>query len=172
MNRSSPDQKIFYFIVEGENKPYNFIEYRSTFFNEYNYKTQEPSSFYESEINKTNPNLPIVIGNFDYNKKFYFELEINFPDNYLNDNDNNIKNIDIYVKLLNIEAASHLTFPLENKDVSLINNFTTETKSYFLYESNDKFSSGVKSMFFFVNHRGINPNCNIKYRTINYILKI
>ena len=69
MNRSSPDQKFFYFVVEGENKPYNFIEYRSTFFNEYNYKTQEPSSSYESEINKTNPNLPIVIGNFDYNKK-------------------------------------------------------------------------------------------------------
>ena len=119
------------------------------------------------EVHKNNPNLPKVIGNFDYNKKFYFELEINFPDNYLNDNDNNIKNIDIYVKLLNIEAASHLTFPLENKDVSLINNFTTETKSYFLYESNDKFSSGVKSMFFFVNHRGINPNCNIKYRTLD-----
>ena len=165
MNRSSPDQKFFYFVVEGENKPYNFIEYRSTFFNEYNYKTQEPSSSYESEINKTNPNLPIVIGNFDYNKKIYFELEINFPDNYINDNDNNIKNIDIFVQSLNREANSHLTFPLENKDVSLINNFTTETKSYFLYESNDKFSSGVKSIFFFLNHRGINPNCDIKYGT-------
>ena len=167
MNRASSDQKFFYFVVEGENKPYNFIEFRSTFFDESNYKTQEPFQSHEFQINKNNPNLPKVIGNFDYNKKFYFELEINFPDNYLNDNDNNIKNIDIYVKLLNIEAASHLTFPLENKDVSLINNFTTETKSYFLYESNDKFSSGVKSMFFFVNHRGINPNCNIKYRTLD-----
>ena len=163
MNRTSPNQKIFYFVVEGENKPYNFIEYRSTFFNEYNYIIQEPSSSYESQINISNPNLPIVIGNFDYNKKFYFELQIIFPDNYINDNDNNINNIDIFVQLLNGEANKHLTFPLKNKDVSLINYFTTETKSYFLYESNDKFSSGVKSMFFFVNHRGINPNCNIKY---------
>ena len=163
MNRASPEQKFFYFIVEGENKPYNFIEFRSTFFNKYNYKIQIPSSSYESQINKDKPNLPIVIGNFDYNKKFYFELEIIFPDNYISNNDNTINNIDIYVKIINGEADNHLTFPLENKDTSLITNFTTETKSYFLFESNDKFSSGVKSMFFFVNHRGINPNCNVKY---------
>ena len=163
MNKTSLDQKFFYFIVEGEDKLYNFIEFRSTFFNELNYIIQKPSPSYESEINKNKPNLPIVIGDFEYNKKFYFKLEINFPDNYINDNDNNIKNLDIYVKLLNEEAKNHLTFPLENKDVSLIINLSTENKAYYLYESKDRFSSGVKSMFFFVNHKGKNPNCIIKY---------
>ena len=77
----------------------------------------------------------------------------------------NIKNINIYAKILNQKADSYFEFPLENKGISLITNISTESKIYHLYESNNEFKSGVKSLFFFVNHRGKNPNCTIKYGT-------
>ena len=100
-------------------------------------------------------------------KKFYFELEIDFPKNDINydDKENNRNNINIYAKILNQKADSYFEFPLENKGISLITNISTESKIYHLYESNNEFKSGVKSLFFFVNHRGKNPNCTIKYGT-------
>ena len=168
MNRTSLEQKIFYLIVENEAIESNMIDIRSTFFNEYNYTIQEPYSSYEYRLNSNKkPNLPIVIGDFEYSEKFYLEIEIDFPEQYPNndDKDNNIKHININAKILNQKAESYLELSLENKDMSLIRNFATEIKSYYLYESKDKFTSGVKSLFFFVNHKGKNPNCNIKYGT-------
>lgn len=168
MNRTSPEQKNFYFVVDGQIRRSNAIDIRSTFFDESNYKIQEPYSSYEYKIdNNKKPNLPIVIGDFEFNEKFYFELEIDFLENNINNNvnDNNIKNINIYVKILNQKADSYLEFPLENKGVSLITKISNDVKSYYLYESKNSFTSGIKSLFFFVNHRGNYPNCTIKYGT-------
>ena len=164
MNRTSSNQKNFYFILEGGIRYLNFHEFRSTFFDESNYTIHEPYSSYEYNLDKKNSNLPMVIGDFEYDKKFYLELEINFPQNN-KDTDNNIRNIDIYAKILNQKANSYFEFPLEKKGVSLIRYFSTDVKSYYLYESNNKFNSGVKSLFFFVYHRGKYPNCTIKYGT-------
>ena len=167
MNRTSPDQKFFYFIIERSSVWLNSVELQSTYFNEFNYIISKSYSTYEYQLDKFRKNLPVVIGDFEYDEKFFFELEINFPkeDRNNSDKDNNIKNIDIYVKILNQKADSYFQFPLENKDVSLITKFTTEFKSYYLYESKDKFYSGVKSLFFFVHHKGKYVNCTIKYET-------
>ena len=163
MNRTNLEQKFFYFIVEGEGKQYNLLEFRSTFFDETKYKTASPFSSNKDIIDNSNPNLPLVIGNFEYNQKIYLEISINIPNN--NENENNLENIDVYAKLFNEEAENLSTFTLENKDVSLKISLTTEKMKYYLFESNDNYSSGDKSLFFFVNPKEKNPNYNIEYGT-------
>ena len=164
MDRTFLEQKLFYFTIKSNViSNDNLIDVRSTFFDESNYTIHEPYSSYEYIINNNKkPNLPMVIGDFEYNDKFYFDIEITFLNNDL---ENNIKNIDIYVKILNQKAENYLEFRLENKDISLIKKFSTEYKAYYLYQSNDAFTSGVKSLFFFINHKGKYPNCVIKYGT-------
>ena len=164
MDRTFLEQKLFYFTIKSNViSNNNLIDVRSTFFDESNYTIHEPYSSYEYIINNNKkPNLPMVIGDFEYNDKFYFDIEITFLNNDL---ENNIKNIDIYVKILNQKAENYLEFRLENKDISLIKKFSTEYKAYYLYQSNDAFTSGVKSLFFFINHKGKYPNCVIKYGT-------
>ena len=166
MNRTSLDQKLFYFMIQGQKTLYNYVNFRSTFFDESNYTIHEPYLSYDFQIDKEHPNFPMLIGNFPYNEKFYFELEINFPDNNTS-NDNNINKIDIYVKVENKNVNSYKEFPLENKEINLINKFFTQTKSYFIYEAINKiFHSGVKSLFFFINPKIRYPNCLVKYRTL------
>ena len=165
MNRTNPDQQIFYFIVKNTGiHERNLVDVRSTFFDESNYTIHEPYSSYEYIINNNKkPNLPMVIGDFEYNDKFYFELEITFLDN---NPENNIKKLDIYAKIFNQKAENYYEFRLENKDISLIKQFSTEYKVYYLYQTSDSFTTGVKSLFFFVNHKGKYPNCVIKYATL------
>ena len=165
MNRTNPDQQIFYFIVKNTGiHERNLVDVRSTFFDESNYTIHEPYSSYEYIINNNKkPNLPMVIGDFEYNDKFYFELEITFLDN---NPENNIKKLDIYAKIFNQKAENYYEFRLENKYISLIKQFSTEYKVYYLYQTSDAFTTGVKSLFFFVNHKGKYPNCVIKYATL------
>ena len=167
INRTSPEQKFFYLMIESKYAELNYINFKSTFFNEFDYIISNNYSIYEYQLDEFRPTLPVVIGDFEYNEKFYFELEITFPENDTNNNDkdNNIKNIDIYVNILNQKADSYYEFSLENKGAYLATTFSTEFKSYYLYESNIKFNSGVKSLFFFVYHKGKYPNCTIKYGT-------
>ena len=73
--------------------------------------------------------------------------------------------MNIYLQLNNKNVDSYLEFPLENSGFSLIKNFSTVNKYYYLYKTNDKFYNVVKSLFFFINHRGKSPNCTFKFGT-------
>ena len=164
MNRTSLKQKLFYFIIQGQKTSSNYVSFKSTFFDESNVTIQEPYLSYDFQVDKEHPNLPMLIGNFSYDEKFYFQLEINFPENNMNI-DNNINNIDIYVKIDNKDVNSYKEFPLLNRGVKLLKKFSTKNKSYFLCESNNKYFRGFKSLFFFVNPKIEFPNFLIKYGT-------
>ena len=146
------------------NDRHNFIDLRDALSNESNYIIINPYLSYEYQLNKSNSVYPIVIGNFEYNDTFYFELEIEFQEDYKND-ENNINNISINVQLNNKDVNDYLDFVLQNLGVSLIKKFGTGNKYYYLYSSNDKFTSGVKSLFFYINHKGQSPNCFFKFGT-------
>ena len=92
---------------------YNYMDVRTTFFDESNYTIQEPYSSYEYQLNDNpNHNLPVVIGDFEYNEKFYFELEIDFPENDANNNDkeNNRNNINTVIKEKNEYSSKKFYF--------------------------------------------------------------
>ena len=106
IKRKSPEQKGFYFVVYAERYLHNYIKFRSTFFDESNYTIQEPYKSYEYQLDQFNPNLLRVIGNFSYNEKIYFEIEIDFQENYISV-DNNITNITINVQINNNDVNNY-----------------------------------------------------------------
>ena len=121
-------------------------------------------------MNKTNPNFPAVIGNFDPYESLYLELEIEFPENEINE-DNNINNVNITVQVNNININNYYEFTFENNAVNLDQKFSTVNKYYYLYRQIN-FFIGTKSLFFFIYNRGKNPNCNVKFTTLNDSKKI
>ena len=163
-NRTSEDQNCFYFIGEGSTDGRNALFFSSTFFDEYNYNILKIHSSYEYKLNKTNPNYPAVIGNFDAFENLYFELEIEFPENEITE-ENNISNDDITVQVNGIDINDYSTFTFENKAVNLDQIFSTINKYYYVYRQINYFS-GPKSLFFFIYNRGKNPNCNVKFTTL------
>ena len=164
-NRTSEDQNCFYFIGEGDNDGHNDLFFSSTFFDEYTYNILNIYSSYEYKLNKTNPNFPAVIGNFDPYESLYLELEIEFPENEINE-DNNINNVNITVQVNNININNYYEFTFENNAVNLDQKFSTVNKYYYLYRQIN-FFIGTKSLFFFIYNRGKNPNCNVKFTTLN-----
>ena len=164
-NRTSEDQNCFYFIGEGNTDGHNYLFFSSTFFDEYNYNILNIHTSYEFKLNKTNPNFPAVIGNFDCYESLYLELEIEFPENEINE-ENNISNVDITVQVNGLSINDYLEFNFENKAVNLDQNFSIINKYYYLYRQIHYFS-GSKSLFFFIYNRGKNPNCNVKFTTLN-----
>ena len=163
-NRTYEDQDCFYFIYEGKTEGHNALFFSTTFFDEYNYNILNIHTSYEFKLNKTNPHYNAVIGNFDSYEDTHLELEIEFPENEINE-ENNIKNIDITVQINNRNVKDYLQFTFENKAVSLKDNFSTVNKYYYLYRQINLFS-GPKSLFFFIYHRGKNPNCNVKLTSL------
>ena len=85
-------------IIYRNNDKQNFIDLRGAFSNESNYIIINPYLSYEYQLNKSNSVYSIVIGNFEYNDTFYFELEIEFQEDYKND-ENNINNITTKIKI-------------------------------------------------------------------------
>ena len=164
-NRTYEDQNSFYFIGEGNTDGHNDLFFSSTFFDEYNYNLLNIHTSYEFNLNKTNPNFPAVIGNFDPFESLNIEIEIEFPENEI-DEDNNIKYVDITVQVNHLSNNDYFEFSFENSAVNLVQYFSTINKYYYLY-SQVNFFSGDKSLFFFIYNRGKNPNCNVKFTTLN-----
>jgi len=163
-NRTTEDQNSFYFITDGNTDGHNSMFFTSTYFDESNYNIINPYVSYEYKLNKTDPLFPAVIGNFNGLESSYLELEIEFPENEYND-DNNIKNIDNILGIHNQKVNDYLYFEFKNNGFYTKKSFSTVNKFYYLYVDSLRFS-GTKSIFFFLFNRGKNPNCNVKFSTL------